>query len=390
MDLPLPSPGAGGFTLGAIGAGNEIAAQNLKNHMQQLENKMYVPKTNATINSLVAETALKKFQLENPIYQNPEAFLYSNALNQGQNNQPNPNQNNANPLSGGMPEGQEGNSNPNINSLIQKKIDPLAYKTREAQVLANVDIGNKLISNAAEAGNQAANMSYALDSMGANRKKLLPIEKGAAFGRVPAISNAAQGYDLAVSQLNNVYARALQSGHITDKDYAYYKQSHPGRELNDQSFDTYHDFNSRLAKRMTEQGAFYAAAQKAGITPQIYQNLYTKYLNERPVYDYEHDKPLDSNLNSWKDYLNPKAIKATLNGEPYSPRLTASENKSSNIVTNEQVKNAVKKEGENYQNQTIEMIGTKKSKKGWEGKKIHVPLHRAQAALKAGFERVNE
>ena len=390
MDIPSISPGAGGAMLGAIGAGNEIAAQNLKNHMQQLENKMYVPKTNAAINALVTETALNKFKLENPIYQNPEAYLYSNALNQGQNNQPNPNQNNINPLNGGMPGGQEDNSNPspNINSLIQQKIDPLAYKTREAQALANVELGNKLSSEANQSADHANSMNEAVKLMDSSRKNLNILEKSPVVGKGHAFSTAAQNFDRGATTFGGNQLKQLQSsGHITDRDVNYFGKITPTRESTDSAFKTFSNYTKELTKRINERPGFYQLARKMGLTPQQYEPLWLKYMNERPVYDYDKDKPIPGNLGSYKEYLTPQAIQATMNGEPYSPRLNVSENenKPSNNVTNEQVKNAVKKEGENYKSETIEMIGPKGSK--WEGKRYTVPVGRAQVALSEGWKR---
>lgn len=213
-----------------------------------------------------------------------------------------------------------GNGVSDLSSMLQQKLDPIGYANR----LKNIDINNNLISDASSAGSAAMDMQYAQEKMDSARGNLTGLETGPVLGHLPGVTDAAQEFDQASTARNAAMSRAQQSGHITNFDYQYYNKIGTGRTLKDEPYKIASEFNSAIQKRIQEKAPFYAAAASAGLPPSVYQPLYNKYLNERPVFDYSKNKPIPENLNSWSDYLDKNAIKSIYSGKDFSPRRESS------------------------------------------------------------------
>lgn len=397
LNIPLPQVVAdtpiGG---GAFGAYNALTHAALENRKSELANQYYGPKTNAEITQALAHAGLmgseqqkNQFQIQNPQYMSPEGFLYGQAFGAGNGAQPSVNQSgnqfsrqpedmqqgqavsrgnvlaqgspaynaaqvmqgaSANEIAGGpgssvnplnnAGRANYGDNNPLGASLLQQKLDPLGYANRAQQQSANIEQNNKLIQDASAQANNAVDMQYALDSMDKAYPEIGALQKGAVAGHAPALSDAAQTFDHAAATLNSALIGAKQTGHITDKDIGFFGQLGINRAANKKTFETLSGFTRAIQDRVKEKAPFYSAAAAAGVPPNIYQPLYSMYLNERPVYDYDKRKPIKENQGSWKDYLSPQAIGAMQQGQPYSPHTEASEkqnnkeksNSSSNIM----------------------------------------------------------
>jgi hypothetical protein len=342
--LPLPN------VISDVGPGgrlftnfNAVSKEGLARRKEELANQYYGPKTNAEITHALAQAGLlgsekkkNEFQIANPQYMNPEGFLYSKAF--GTNNENN--SSSTNPMQNvdaqtredaGMP-GSRINPNPLGSSLVQQKLDPAGYQAKVHQNQANIDTNNKLITEASSQANNAVNMNYALDSMDKAYPELNMGEKGSVLGHGPALSSAAQQFDHAAVTLKNSLIQANQTGHITDKDLNFFSQLGVGRNLNKKSFEVLSGFNRAMQDRIKEKAPFYSTAAAAGIPPNIYQPLYSMYLNERPVYDYDNSKPIKKNQGSWRDYLTPQAVQAMQNGEQYSPRLNTEKKEKTKVI----------------------------------------------------------
>lgn len=295
-----------------------------------------------------------RFLIRNPQYINPDAYIYGSPaaradLGYGGQNDPNVNTNQSsthgvgnNTINGSQQDvdqmnqmhpgdtyslkgdGSVGNSPPPSNtasSLIMRKLHPLEYKAKEHQQASNIDINNKLISEAAGKASGAIDVDNTIKRMRAIYPQLAWYEKGPGLGGVHAITNAAQEFDQGGAALQQHLLSAWQQGRITDKDIGFVNKLGIGRHLNQDAFNTITDFTQSLQKRIAEEPKFYAAAAKAGIPPSISQALWTAYKQERPVYDYDKQKPLNGNINSWKDYLSPEAQNAIIDqGGEFSPR----------------------------------------------------------------------
>jgi hypothetical protein len=206
------------------------------------------------------------------------------------------------------------------NSLLMQRLNPLGY----AQQMANIPLNNELIKDSSDSALTANKGYLALTEMDNAYKDLGPLQKGPLVGGyLHAVSPSAQKFEQGAASLKALMAQAFQSGHITDKDLTLSNEMGASRLQTPEAYKQYSDFNKLLFQRMEEKPEFFAAAQHMGIPPQISQPLYSKYMKERPVYDFDNKKPIDGNLNSFSDYLNPQAINAMLKGQPYEPRTFA-------------------------------------------------------------------
>lgn len=376
--IPLPKvvadvePGGGVFT-----SYNAVSKAGLANKKQQLENQYFVPQLAAKLKLLEAQannqnsdTAKNQFQVQNPAYMSPEGFLFSQAAggntggnasqggSQSQTSSDNSyayNPDGSNKIGdpqeildrnakaqsqSSNPFASDGNKNP-LSELLQTKLHPISTAQQQAQNAANVATNTKLIGDAAGQANSAVDMSYALDAMKKAYPDLHTAERGSLVGHLPAVSSAAQKFDHGAATLNAALVRANQTQHITDKDINFFSQLGINRTLNPEAFKSRTGFVHAIQNRIKEKAPFYAAAQQAGLPPSVYQPLYSMYLNEKPVYDFDSGKPIKENQNTWKDYLKPEAIQSMMAGKPYAPRLAnrpsssrAMEQTGSNVETN--------------------------------------------------------
>jgi hypothetical protein len=377
MNLPLPKilsdiePGGGIYT-----TYNALTQNALANRKQELANQYYGPKSNAEIQQMLAHTGLlgsetqkNQFQLNHPAYMNPEGFLYDMAAKQqGMGNQPTnsyannlnqtvlPSQNdnqytptNDQPYAPGSKEneiiGGQGSTvtnalqNPNpsmpqspgansfgLASLIKQKLDPQGYAANLQQQQANIDLYNKSLTESADESQGASGLVNNIKQMKTAFPSVSTFEKGQSFGHVPPFSAGAQNFDVAKNQYDKNLIKAFQDGRVTDKDIQFVQSGNLSRAMKDKSFYQNADNFNLLAKRANEKNQFLLAAQRQNIPFQVAQGLYAKYINERPVFDYEKVKPLSENLNTWNDYLTPQAYQALVSGKPFSPNISAKEN----------------------------------------------------------------
>lgn len=213
-------------------------------------------------------------------------------------------------------------ANSALNSKLQQLIDPMGYQIRLAQQEANIPYTNQLLQESNQSAINANKIDMDLDNMQANYPKISNLQKGGIFGFLPAgTSSAVQNFDSAASDVSGNIARAMNSGHITNQDYQQYNNVFAARKSNPQSFQQYVDYTKALNSRIAEYPQALLAATHAGMPPQYFQADWTRYLNERPVYDFKAQQVIPGNQNSFiHDYLNQNAVNAVLTGQPYSPR----------------------------------------------------------------------
>jgi len=145
--------------------------------------------------------------------------------------------------------------------------------------------------------------------------QLEPIERGALAGKGPAISDAAQGADLATKQMSDAIARAQQQGHITIADRSTYGSMKFGRFMNPGAKDDAIAFINGTTHRQQEHQAFNLAADKAGFTPQEANVQWNKYINEKPFINHKTHKLINKNFDQWEPYLERKNISQNARNE---------------------------------------------------------------------------
>jgi len=144
--------------------------------------------------------------------------------------------------------------------------------------------------------------------------------KGGALGMLPShFSSAAQTADNASQNMAGLVAKMIAGGRVTNYEMQYVANMKPNRGMNPEAAREVSDFLKQKSIRMQEEAPFLNAARQQGIDVQTAQALWNSYNNQRPVYDFDQNKPNTQFQNSWKDYLTPQAVQAVKNGQGYVP-----------------------------------------------------------------------
>jgi hypothetical protein len=206
------------------------------------------------------------------------------------------------------------------NTITGTPEEKLQNSLKLAQGKMELQQNNKQFINATQASTAAKESKTALDILEAASKKLKPGERGAVIGRLPAISSAAQEYDQASSMLMQSVMESMRgTGQMSQAKMRFIESLKPTRKLNEEANTKVINVLRSMADRSSEKQTFLKAAE--GLSPSDKEVLWNFYNEERPEYDAAKERPIKSNLKTFQDYLNPKALDAALNGRSYSPRV---------------------------------------------------------------------
>lgn len=116
--------------------------------------------------------------------------------------------------------------------------------------------------------------------------------------------------DNASQNMAAAVAKMIAGGRVTNYEMQYVQNLKPGRYMTPQAAQMTANFLKEKAIRMQEKPAFLNAARAEGIPVQTAGTLWNQYNIQRPVYDFQNNKPNTQFQNSWKDYLNPNVLAA--------------------------------------------------------------------------------
>jgi hypothetical protein len=129
----------------------------------------------------------------------------------------------------------------------------------------------------------------AIESMQNIYPKLNWAEKGFIGGHGPAISSEAQLFDKFAKTQATTNLRAMQTGHITNTDFAIGDQLQPGRWMNEQGFEDLANYNKALGYRSKQKQKFYRDA-KGRTTVEDADSIWSSFMDSHPIFDSETHK----------------------------------------------------------------------------------------------------
>lgn len=204
--------------------------------------------------------------------------------------------------------GTTGPANPmGIATAAQK-----GYETSATtQAAGQTEQWNQMIKEGKDAGQAAASIQANLDKVYEGFKNLEPAEKGPGFGRVVALSTAAQDVDQGSTAIADSLAAAQQSGHITQADRQVYGGMKPGRYSTDENMSHQREFISGVNLRLNQITPFTIASRKVGLAPEEATAVWQYYVSKTPIYNNKTHK-LNPKIMDWESFLTPKKINEAL------------------------------------------------------------------------------
>jgi hypothetical protein len=198
-------------------------------------------------------------------------------------------------------------------------LQQMQMKSLEHQMVEEAKTGvhsyNTVQTSASEAADQAVDMKRDVEKFNDAYSRLNTLERGPVAGKGPAVTGAAKDAEAASSKMLATYARMAQQGHITNTDFELFKSLKLNREMTPDSVKTMSKFTNMMADRLQERPEFLNTARKLGLNAQEAQTLWTRYDNDRPIFDYKTKTPLTKNLSTWQSFLTPQKINDVREGK---------------------------------------------------------------------------
>lgn len=141
--------------------------------------------------------------------------------------------------------------------------------------------------------------------------------KGPVLGNARPISTSAQLTDTASRNLAALIIKNLVGGKVTNYEMQFAQSLKPSRNMTPEAAQELTDFLQQKATRWGEQQDFLNAAKNQGVDVQTANSLWSKYNDQRPVYDIQNKKPNTQFQKTWSDFLNPEAVNAVRTGQNY-------------------------------------------------------------------------
>jgi hypothetical protein len=224
--------------------------------------------------------------------------------------------------------------NPGQQANYDYLFNPLAFQQLQAAAKTTGSTGvetyNDLLKNSSDQSQQANLLANASDQYLSNYNR--STYKGSLLGNIPVRGEhswAAPGdlspeqeTDAAATNLGALVAKTYFPGRVTNTDMQYVQTMKPGRNVDQSAANDMASSVKAVAQRAQEYPSFLNAAKSDGVDPQTAQTLWTQYINQRPVFDYQNHQVRRNFLGSYNDFLNPKAIQAAQSGATYVPKPT--------------------------------------------------------------------
>lgn len=346
-----PFSGIGQGITSGIGLAQKLQQQQLANALSQIKMKYAPQDMQSQINLRNSQAGINKFQLQNPMYMNTDAYLislanqqqpgmgnnvpqgnkqippvgsqYNNSLNQNNNQQtsesPNYNfgvQQPTNPFHTG---------NPVADNLLYKKFgntsqqqfqnDISKYQTQE-----NLKSYSKDLENANEGAQASLQANTYLDEFLGAYKDLGYFQKGPLLGRGIVLSDAASKANTALANLIPQTIKSWQQNHVTNMDIELQERAKPSIRLNEDAVENLSDIIYTTNRRAQEYQPFLTAALNMRIPNSVANELFNLYNQQRPQYNAKDSIRNMHYQGTWKDYLTPEAVDAVMNGKKFTPK----------------------------------------------------------------------
>jgi hypothetical protein len=169
-----------------------------------------------------------------------------------------------------------------------------------------------------EAANVALESQNMLDQLNIMQQSYPTIKSGekgalstARFG-FKGVSDAAQAFDTAATNLVAAKLKAWQAGRITNFDIPLGQMMKPSREMNEKTFNDRMNYERGFAMRNQEYLPFSEYASRLNLSPTQKNIMWMRYINENPFYNQKSGKVNYDNLGNWGDYLTSDKIVETL------------------------------------------------------------------------------
>lgn len=251
-------------------------------------------------------------------------FISGAIQNKGLNPISNNFQQGVNPLN--SPNGYTGNSFQNW-ALFGSPLNPIQMAQMksgaETQGKTGVTNWNDELSKAQAASDDSNQLLYTLNQFQNAYKNAT--YKGPTLGTLPTSGwKTAFLGDLSPEQQVDKASKALSNnikdiigGRVTQYEFANLKDMNPSRTDTPETAQVRSDYLIQRAQQMQELPKFMIAAKNEGLDLRTSQNLWNMYRQQRPVYNFQTKTPYPQFIDSWREYLNPEAVQAVQNGQPY-------------------------------------------------------------------------
>lgn len=176
----------------------------------------------------------------------------------------------------------------------------IAHDVKKENAKSQIELWN--VKNAA-LGKEVDNAQDSLTTLKELEKlypKLHYMEKGAVFGHSPHLSSHAQTFDQLAQIQATSNLRALQSGHITNTDFAIGDKLKPNRVMNEDAFKSLAAFNEAKILRVKQKQRFMQEAQDSHMTTQKADTIWSNFIESHPLFNPETEQLIKQNY-----YMSP-------------------------------------------------------------------------------------
>jgi len=140
-------------------------------------------------------------------------------------------------------------------------------------------------------------------------RKLGVLERGPAFGNLPATTAAAADMDRYASTRSTQLSEGLSAGNITQGQFDAGSKMKVTRTAPYDSVENAMAFDHALQIRNLQKQPFYAQAKNNGLLPAQADALWNRYVQENPFWDAKNEQILPNGLNAAKNYFTSPMLK---------------------------------------------------------------------------------
>jgi hypothetical protein len=177
--------------------------------------------------------------------------------------------------------------------LAAKKVNMAEYK--------KIGEETKTIADAAR-----ATKKHLADFVSAYRKAP-QLVKGPLGGMLPkGADKNAQEMDRASAEMMVSSSKAAFGNRMALAEFKHMGDVKPNRQMSEETINRIASYVPLAADRAMEQQEFMDKCKENGISATAASVAWSKYDNEKPIYDFTTDKPIEKNIGKWREYLPSK------------------------------------------------------------------------------------
>lgn len=177
--------------------------------------------------------------------------------------------------------------------LAAKKVNMAEYK--------KIGEETKTIADAAR-----ATKKHLADFVSAYRKAP-QLVKGPLGGMLPkGTDKNAQEMDRASAEMMVTSSKAAFGNRMALAEFKHMGDVKPNRQMSEETINRIASYVPLAADRAMEQQEFMNKCKENGISATAASVAWGKYDNEKPIYDFTTDKPIEKNIGKWREYLPSK------------------------------------------------------------------------------------